>query len=148
MADIRTFWLDGTGQWQMAGPGLAEDNGFETAVLISLFTDRRADPDDVLPDNGSDRRGWWADAFPAVDGDLIGSRLWLLSREKQLPEALSRAKEYAEEALAWMIEDGVADSITATAVKAREGMIGLTVQINRPTGDPARFRFELFWMGV
>ena len=147
MADIRTFWLDGIGQWQVVGPGLAEDNGLETAVILSLFTDRQADPDDVLPDNSTDRRGWWADAYPSVDGDLIGSRLWLLSREKQLPEVLSRAKEYAEEALSWMIEDGVADSVVAIAEKAGAELLGLTVQINRPTGTPARFRFDLFWKG-
>jgi phage gp46-like protein len=148
VADIRTFWQDGAGLWQVSSPGLAEDSGLETAIIISLFTDRRAEPDDVLPDNSGDLRGWWADAYPAVDGDLIGSRLWLLSREKQLPEVLGKAKEYAEEALAWMIEDGVADSVVATAVKVRDGLLGLTVQIFRPTGTPARFRFELFWEGI
>lgn len=147
MSDIRTFWQDGAGHWQVSGPGLAEDDGLSTAICISLFTDRRADPDDVLPDNSDDRRGWWGDAFPDVAGDLIGSRLWLLSREKQLQEALDRAREYAEEALAWMVEDGVADQVIVTAEKAREGMIGLTVQVYRPTGTPARYRYEHFWKG-
>jgi phage gp46-like protein len=147
MADIRTYWINNAGQWQVSPPGLAEDDGLETAVIISLFTDRRAEPDDVLPDNSNDPRGWWADQFSDVDGDLIGSRLWLLSREKQLSDVLSRAQEYAEEALAWMVEDGVADSVAAQAVIVRDGLLGLTVQIFRPTGTPAKFRFELFWKG-
>jgi len=52
------------------------------AVIISLFTWRRANPDDVLP-AGDDRQGWFGDTFAEVRGDRIGSRLWLLSRPEQ-----------------------------------------------------------------
>ncbi len=34
-----------------------------SAVLLSLFTDRIADPGDVLPGGANDRRGWWGDSF-------------------------------------------------------------------------------------
>lgn len=117
--------------------------GLETAVIISLFTDRRARADDVLPegDNG-DRRGWWADAF----GDRpIGSRLWLLGREKQLPVVVARAKEYAEEALAWLVEDKVASRIVVTAEIVRQGMLGLAIEISRTSAAPVSFRFTYVW---
>jgi phage gp46-like protein len=38
--------------------GLSRDEGMVTLVLICLFTDVRADTDDIIPDNSSDPRGW------------------------------------------------------------------------------------------
>lgn len=92
---------------------LIYDQGLQTAVYISLFTDRRADDDDILPDSQStDKRGWWGDlASPDVEGDQIGSRLWLLERSKTTADVLVRAKEYVEECLEWLIEDGIASDI-------------------------------------
>lgn len=148
MMDIRTvFHSAGVFGWRVTPPGLAADDGLETAVIISLFTDRRAEADDALPDGGDDRRGWWGDAYAEAPGDLIGSRLWLLSREKLLPEALRKAKEYAEEALAWMVADGVAERVVVAAEAAERKMIGLAVEIHRPRQEPARFRFPVYWQG-
>lgn len=130
---------------------IATDNGLLAAVLVSLFTDRRANADDVLPDDAQgrasaagagrpgaagtgDRRGWWADAWPEIDGDLIGSRLWLLSREKQLPDVLQRAQVYAEEALAWLAEDGIAKYVSAPAEWVRAGVLGLLIDIRLKDG--------------
>jgi phage gp46-like protein len=106
---------------------LAQDDGLATAVLLSLFLDRRAGPDDPLPD-GTDRRGWLGDAL-AEDADRIGSRLWLLSREKQVEETRRRAEEYAEEALAWLVEDGLAESVAVSAAWAGIGWLDLRVTI-------------------
>jgi phage gp46-like protein len=119
---------------------LATDAGLETAVILSLFVDRRAEPDDALPDGGEDRRGWWADAWPGVEGDRIGARLWLLAREKETLATLRRAEEYAEEALAWLIEDGVARRVGVTAERVRAGLLGLSVEIQRPDGAAARWQ--------
>lgn len=47
------------------------------AVVISLFTWRRAQPDD----NADQPNGWWGDTWPAVQNDRYGSRLWLLQRQ-------------------------------------------------------------------
>jgi phage gp46-like protein len=68
------------------------------AVIISLFTWRRANPSDDLPGVGTQvqRMGWWGDSFPVVPNDRIGSRLWLLSRAKLTSETVARAKEYTE----------------------------------------------------
>jgi phage gp46-like protein len=146
MGDIRTAFKDFSGDWELLSPGLAEDDGLETAVIISLFTDRRAEADDELP-AGDDRRGWWGDALAEVEGDRIGSRLWLLSREKQLPQVLARAREYALEALQWLIEDGVASAVDVTAEIVRQGVLGLSVEIRRAGKPPVRYRFEQFWKG-
>jgi phage gp46-like protein len=148
MSDIRTVWRSFDGDWQVAGPRLDEDDGLETAVVISLFTDRRALRGDVLPEPKADRRGWWGDDFPDVPGDRIGSRLWLLSREKQLAAVLARAREYALEALQWLIDDGVARAVNVAAEVVREGVLGLGVEIRRADKPVAQYRFDLFWRGV
>ena len=91
--------------------------------------------------------GWWGDTFPRVAQDRIGSRLWLLAREKFSVKnsPVIRAKEYAEEALAWMVEDGVAQQVTVDAQIVRTGMLGLSVQIDRNNAQPAVYRYELAW---
>lgn len=121
------------------------DEGLQTAVVISLFTDRRADEGDVLPGLGDDRRGWWGDAFPLVAGDKIGSKLWLLAREKQTPAALGRAEQYAREALAWLVEDQVASRVDVTASAPSRGVLQLDVSIQRPKKRPVQYRFSKAW---
>ena len=121
---------------------LAADSSLETAVLLSLYTDRRALDEDELPDGGTDRRGWWADAY----GDRqIGSRLWLLSREKELDSVLRRAEEYASEALAWLTEDEIAASVEVEAIHLRRGVLQLIVRIQRGEGSALERRYDYVW---
>lgn len=132
---------------------LAANTDLQTAVLISLFTDRLAEPDDVLPEAEAPRRGWWGDALAARDGGAvgaagvgrIGSRLWLLSREKMLPETINRAREYTQEALAWLVTQGVARRVTVQAQVAGVGVLGLGIEIERNQGSAVQYRFELAW---
>lgn len=112
-----------------AGHDLATDAGLRAAVVISLFSDRRADADDEIPDGTTDRRGCWQESFPAAEGDQLGSRLWLLARAKEVPETLSRAEQYAREALAWLVTDSVAADVGVEAFWARSGVLGLRVAI-------------------
>lgn len=110
---------------------LVSDEGLEAAVALSLFLDRRAENDDVTDDD--DRRGWWADGIDG-DNDLIGSRLWLLERSKTQPDVPGKTERYAEEALAWMIEDGVAKAVYVTAERVGNNMLKLHIDIRRPDG--------------
>jgi phage gp46-like protein len=147
MADIRSVFIDLENgiDYALDQLGLAEDDGLDTAVVLSLFTDRRAEPDDVIPDGTDDRRGFWGDSFPIVEGDLEGSRLWLLNREKQLPEVMIDAKSYCEEALAWMVEDKVARSVTVTVTNPKEGILYASIEIAKPNGTSTIYKFENFW---
>ena len=132
----------GRSDYAVVNGSLESDADLQTAVIISLFTDRRAELDDILPDARGSLRGWWGDAMAPR---RIGSRLWLLSREKQLQEVVNRAQEYTEEALAWMTEDGIAQQITVVAEIVRSGVCGLSIQIDRNRAQPAVFRYELVW---
>lgn len=135
-ADSKAFDLS------IAEGDLAADSSLETAVLLSLYTDRRALDEDELPDGGTDPRGWWADAY----GDRpIGSRLWLLSREKELDSVLRRAEEYASEALAWLTEDEIAASIEVEAIHLRRGVLQLIVRIQRGESPALERRYDYVW---
>ncbi len=125
----------------IAAPDLATDAGMRTAVIISLFTDRIAEAvDDV--DANANRRGWWADILSDVQGDKIGSRLWLLGRSKQTKDTLLRAKEYAQEALQWLLDDGVASRLQIETEWVERSTLGIRVQIYKAAGEPFDQVFE------
>ncbi|ADU63393.1 MAG: phage GP46 family protein [Pseudodesulfovibrio sp.] len=143
--DVRLIWKEMGADLALEGLDLVRDDGLQTAVVLSLFIDRRAEADDVIPDGTGDRRGWWGDTYPDIIGDKYGSRLWLLSREKQLPRVLVRARAYAEEALAWMLDDGVARAVRVEASFVRTGVLGLRVVIERTDGSDAVYTFATLW---
>lgn len=143
MSDLALAWNPAAAAADLVLDGfdLAVDEGLRTAVIISLFTDRRAELDDELPSDDGDRRGFWADSVaPPAKGDLTGSRIWLLDRGRGVAETARRLENYAREALVWMIKDGVVDSIDVAGDISGRGRLGLGVVIHRPTG-PSRFDF-------
>lgn len=124
--------------------GLALTDALIRSVVISLFTWRRAHDDDDLP--GNQRFGWWGDAYALQPNDKIGSRLWLLTRAKLLPTTPALAKGYAEEALQWMLDDGVAARIDVVAERMGMEGLALSATIYRAVGgDPVSLRFANIW---
>lgn len=169
MTDIRTTFrpldsatIDGAivADWAVADGDLERDAGLETAVLISLFTDARARAEDYQPDAngfayirpGEDPRGWWGESFwPGSNGSggrQIGCRWWLRRRMKVTDETAQIHREDAEEALAWLLEDGVAAAVNVTAEwlePRHRGVLIVTVRIVRPDGARQAFRFDSHW---
>ncbi len=144
MADLALVWRDLAADCAVADADLALDDTLQTAVILSLFLDRRARPDDVIPDGTGNPRGWWADTILRDDAgryDQHGSRLWLLSREKQMVEVLRRAKDYADEGLAWLLEDGLATKIEVTPSNPRDGILWLDIVITLPDGTLQTYRY-------
>lgn len=103
-----------------------------TPMLISLGTDRRAEPDDELP-SGIDtinaptsfvaRRGWAGDALDPL-GRKIGWRGWLLDRAKQSETTRRFCVFWAEEALAWS-RDELGRPAEVSAEWQRKGLLAL-----------------------
>lgn len=122
---------------------LEVDDGLETAVLLSLFTDAPATLDELAAaglTREQNRGAWWGNDYPDVDGDM-GSKLWLLERAKRTDETLARARDYATEAVAWMITDGLASQIPiTTAWYQRTGFLVLGAQMYRPGDLQPRWR--------
>lgn len=143
MSDLKLTWNGWGADATVEGHDLVFEDGMATAVILSLFLDARARADDALPDGGTDRRGFWADTVaPAVERDRTGSRLWLLSREKTLPEVLRRAHDYAAEALRWLVEDGVASRVDVSAAMPRLGLLSLAVNITLVNGESSTYAFS------
>lgn len=146
MADAAMVMTENGGQLLLSGFDLARDDGLETAVIISLFTDRRASPEQIpveLPQD--DLRGYWGDISNATPSDQTGSLLWLLAREKQKSQVLSRAQDYCRAALAWMVDDLIATRVEVTAQFIAQGWMLILVDIYRPTGSPVRYQFNYEW---
>lgn len=154
MTDLALHWDPETvsADLLLMGGALATDDSLRTAILISLFTDARASEDAALPEGGDDLRGWWGDQFAreaapdagsAEDRNRIGSLLWLFSRSKTLPAVLSGARRAAEDALAWLVRDGIAARVSVE-VERQDQRLAIGVVLDRPTG-PARQRYDFVW---
>ena len=105
------------------------------AVVISLFTWQRASQSDEV--DNDQRMGWWGDTFAEEKGDKIGSKLWLLLRQKITDETLNRAQEYAYDALKWLIDDGICSDITVDVERDEDdpNRINLNVQLTTSTSN-------------
>jgi phage gp46-like protein len=144
VSDAALEWKEGLLDLAIRDDDLAADEDLRTAALLSLFTDRRAEIDDELPADDEDRRGWWADQFASIEGDRMGSRLWLLDRPKQREDIAPRAEELIRESLAWMLEDRLTERIDVE-VETRQGELLFAITLHRPQGDPVSFRFAHVW---
>jgi len=140
------YTADGFLDLVKSGGRLLTDDGLETAVLMSLFTHAPA-TDDELAAAGLTReqnKGWWGNTYSEKPGDVLGSKLWLLARAKRTDETLARAFEYATDAVAWLIADGLATKIPfAPQWYGRSDFLALGAGMYRP-GD-LRPRWQRLW---
>lgn len=85
---------------------------------------------------GTDRGRWWADPS-------FGSDLWLIRARGKIDETtdLDVFRRVAEEALAWLISDGIADRIEVTPQRSAS-VIRYTVTVFSPNGSKAEIKGE------
>jgi phage gp46-like protein len=141
VGDARLVWdpLTQTADLVMSGPSIEIGNDLETAVLISLFTDHVAEDGDILlPSDAADPRGWWADSY---EQDEIGSKLWQVFARQTVPDTLNWVQDTCSKALQWMIDDGVAASVSAIASLVARGAVGVQIVITEPTGKKNSFSY-------
>lgn len=124
----------------LANGDLQVDDGLQTAVIMSLFCNARAEDTDILPDGETSRRGYWAD----TPDDRMGSKLWLLGREKMLPAVAARARKYVQEALAWMVNTGVAAAVDVETELQQPSSLLIGLKITRGTNRD----YDYLWKGI
>lgn len=151
IGDLSERWLLG----EIDAAGGADD--LAETVVVALGSDRRALPDDVLPDvSSSDRKGVWADtdAEKIWNGWPVGIRLWLLRRAKIVGQrakggaTIGRIDEYLSEGLQPLVDIGVASRF---AIKtARKGLHAITsdVTIFRGPNDEVVLKYQYLWEGI
>lgn len=145
---LRLAWdnMLGGARLQVTETGaLADDGAIETLVLLSLFTDVEATAEEIAAAGLDEQRGWWAhaDSLRAPETPKMGSKLWLLSREKTTLATVRRAEEYALASLVWLKTAGLAAKIQVLATRPRPGWLGLEVTITRP--NTLLPPFKRFW---
>ncbi|MGB8922829.1 MAG: phage GP46 family protein [Pseudomonas sp.] len=116
------------------------------AVLISLFTWRRAMTDDPVDDE--ELFGWWGDSYPTIADDCIGSRLWLLRRVKLTDATQRDAEFYANEALQWLLDDGHVIAIEIASEKHDISRLNLIVILTIPGGDRVEIKPNSSWQVI
>lgn len=114
-------------------------DSLDAAILVSLFSDRRASADEAPV--ARQRRGWVGDL--ETPGDPIGSLLWLLDQERVTGTTAARAADYAEKALAWLVEDRIAVAVSASA-SVEATRVALDVTLERPNARSER-RVVALW---
>lgn len=148
-----TTWDGFVGDWAPAAAfepsnkgGLRARAPLQTAVLLSLMSDRRAEPSDVIPDGSGDPRGWPGDGIDASIAPL-GSRLWQLRRRELTQETADLAVVFAREALQALIDQKAVASIDVSATAAlASGRLELVVKLYRQNGAlAADMNFWILW---
>jgi phage gp46-like protein len=116
-----TVWDGIEGDYAPAAPTERDNRGglrarapLETAIILCLMSDARADPSDDIPDDSGDPRGWAGDLVDTSVAPL-GSKLWLLRRSVLTDAVADQAVLYAQEALQTLIAQGACASIDVTA---------------------------------
>ncbi|WP_077072270.1 phage GP46 family protein [Mailhella massiliensis] len=128
---------------------LVGDGSLGTEIMVSLFTDIRAEKDELPPEYG-DLRGWWADALFSLQGEGqgTGSKLWLLRRQKQLEAVLVRAETYARDALRWLVNEGLATAVEVTAENPSPGLLALRVAVTRTSPSVMQRVTDVWKVGI
>jgi phage gp46-like protein len=117
-----------------ASDDLSVTTELSNSILISLFTDQRA-LEEELPEGEISRKGWWAEQIEDGTSIKMGSKLWLLSREKKTQETLRLAKSYAEEALKWIVEEDLASNILVESEFSGEAKIVLKITMTTESSE-------------
>ena len=127
--DVQLKWTDDGGDITYSSGQPIMDGGLTTSVIISLFT---------LP-------GFWGNEI-APDDEEIGSTL-LEALDKTLTIAVMQdTEEQARRALAWMVTQGVAESVKVESAIPRADFLALKITIQEPGADnPVSQRFTINW---
>jgi phage gp46-like protein len=144
--------------WNLLANGTLDDTqALATAVVVALGTDRLADPGDVLPDpDDTNRRGWWgdADAEEIWDGWPIGTRLWLMRREKivgsgaQQGATIVRIENYIREAIQPFLDLRIGSRMDVVVTRVDVQRIDALVRIYRGPTLEIDLRYQILWDGI
>lgn len=140
MSDIALNYDGEQGVMAMGPDGrdILLDEGLRTAIILSLFTDQRANDEDDIPDGTKNRRGWWGD-------NTLGSRLWLLRRKGLSGPVAQQFRAVAGESLQWMVEEGVAARVDVDVVREGSSNLLLNITVTPPDGVSRVFPFFYNW---
>ena len=127
-------WHDNSQQIDLSSTTDDKISWLETAITISLFTDALASNDDALPNGDTDRRGYWADT-ELPERESLGSKLWLLKREKVTQDVINKTHDYIMQALKWLVTEQHLSAVKVDVQRDGLSRISFIIHCQLPTGD-------------
>ncbi len=118
-----------------------EVDGLETTLLLSLLTDARVDASIV--ESASQRRGWVGDIFTADTGRQIGSKLWRFDQGRLTQQILNGFGLEADDALAFLVEDSIARSVSTDVERIDTRQINVNILIT--TNQGRNQQYSILW---
>lgn len=112
---------------------------FDTAVLMSLFAERRANASEVSA--SEHRRGWIGNE--STTGFENGSKLWLYSQAKLTRVNINAIETAVFNGLEWFVKDNVAVRIEVNASAVEDG-VSIEVIIERANSEVDK-RYFTIW---
>lgn len=125
------------------GHDLVLSESLGNSVVMSLMEfDREKKPKSAEIDTVFG--GWWGNALESYN---LGSKLWLSLREGITETSLRNACDAVKDALKWMLDDGVAKSVEATAKRNSSDpyLVEFTVTITKPDGSEEPYQWQVNW---
>jgi phage gp46-like protein len=109
--------------------GIQRDPTIASGVFLSLGLDKRV----------GDVGGWFQETYSDIPQ---GSKLHTLQGRKIDTELISLAKQYAEEALQWFIDDGIASEVDVAVSETEYGKLSLEPVLTLISGTKWSGYFE------
>jgi len=116
------------------------EEGFDTAILMSLFQNKRLDESEQpIPQY---RGGWWGNLLNNDENYQIGSKLWALDG-RRTTNTLNQAIDFARDCLQWFIDNGLLKDINVTGEFKTNG-ITLAITLIRFNNKSETLFFDLW----
>lgn len=120
----------------------ANEDGLDTNIWVSLFTDARADVSQVLvPEN---RRGWMGNLVSEIPERQLGGLLWLAEQRRLNQDTLNENIDHVRKSLEWMIIDGIAVEMDVIGQIIPRTGIAANVTITSKDGVTSNHYIELW----
>lgn len=91
-------------------------DAFDAAIIVSLFTDARADESEITESHL--RRGWSGNED--TPGQQMGGTLWVYETSRDTEISMNDIRNAVERSLQWMVDQDIAQSIRVS------GSVGLS----------------------
>ena len=116
-------------------------DSFETALLMSVYAEKRADESQAPV--AQRRRGWIGNAWGDRENFEMGSLLWLLEQARLTTRTLNEAITFFRDGLQWLVDDGHLIKIDVDGIRTSTNVV-LTAVLFRSASVSETFSFELW----
>lgn len=104
------------------------DEGFRTAVYLSLFGGNKDDTGEVI-----NNKTWWGNCLDDVPENekLVSRFIAFIRREPMTIKNMVLAESKARQDLQWFLDDGIADSVDVEINSTEKNRINMSVKIGK-----------------